>query len=101
MNVGDKLYTAKNGIKEHIILKVGRKYYTLDNKDKVTISNLRYESDYGSYQTYRSKEEIVEEHKRRELFDCIRYDAIIVNKLRNLSSDKLQQIINIIDGNNT
>lgn len=70
LQIGDKLYcyadryTARklSNIKEVTVVSVGRKYAKLDNKEMVNLETLRSKEDnYGSYQFYRSLEDMKKE----------------------------------------
>lgn len=93
LKVGDKLYSLG---KEHVITKVGTKYYTIEDGDRINITSLRYENDksYNTYQLYRTKEEVELVKQRNELWSS--YCRNIYDDLKKLDYHRLKQVIDII-----
>lgn len=69
LQIGDKLYFYVDRynyhhrrVQEATVVSIGRKYAKLDNKEMVNLETLRSKEDaYGSYQFYRSLEDIEKE----------------------------------------
>ena len=90
----------KKAITEHIVTKVGKKYFECsDLRDKITISNLKHEDNVYSqrnYQMYRSKQEILDKNEMNSLFQKIKQSFSDYNHNGNFTIEQLRNIADIV-----
>lgn len=94
---GDKLYTMSGNV--FSICKIGRKYYHIDDGDKVNKNTLKDSHSFNSIQYYTTSEEVSSINFRAEAFRKLRVTFGLLTEKANITNEQLKRIIKILDEN--